>query len=478
VTPVTAPAPRSTRFPNLTRGSVVGALVALLATAIGTAPLSDNSFLTHLTTGRLILAGRFPRSDPYSFTAPGRHWVVQSWLASVLYGAADRLAGGAGVRFLIAVTTVALALCIWRLTRGARTIMGRLLTVAVPLLIGSIAWGPRPLLFGLLFLAILVLIMEEHLDPRWLVPLMWLWVNTHGSFPLGFVYLAVLAIGGRIDGQDIRAEIRALKWAALGILLGGISPVGPQLLRFPFDLIAKRKVLVLLAEWQAPKFTAVWQQTFLLFLVVLVVLLPRVPTERRYRSTLLVAVFTAAALLGSRNVVVASVVLIPVLAMELRGLGSLSSSVRKPVFGVTVAVLAVAGVALLALGLRRPSYDFSTYPVQSITWLQDRGLLKSPHRLAALDITGNYLEFRYRGKVPVFVDDRLDMFPEGVVDGENTLLAGSRDWEKVLDRYKLDTVVWNSDMPLSSLLSQSPRWKLVHRDKTWNVFQRRAAATS
>ena len=478
VAPATVPEPRSTRFPNLTRGSVVGALVALLGTAIGTEALSDNSFLTHLTTGRLILAGHFPHSDPYSFTAPGRHWVVQSWLASLLYAVADRLAGGVGIRLLVAVTTVALALCLWRLTRGARTIMGRLLTVSVPLVIGSIAWGSRPLLFGLLFLALLVLIMEEHRDPRWLVPLMWLWVNTHGSFPLGFVYLVLLAIGGRIDGQDVHAEIRAIKWAALGILLGGISPVGPQLLLFPLDLLAKRKVLVLLAEWQAPQFTAIWQQMFLLFIVAMVVLLPRIPTERRYRSTILVAVFTAAALLGSRNVVVASVVLIPVLAMELKGLGSLPSSTRKPVYGVAVAVIAAASVGLLVLGLAGPSYDLTSYPVSSITWLQDRGLLASPHRVAALDITGNYLEYRYRDKVKVFVDDRLDMFPPDVVKGERTLMNGGPDWEKVLDRYKIDTVVWDDNLPLSSLLRLSPHWKLVHRDKTWNVFQRVGAVPS
>jgi hypothetical protein len=476
VAAATVQEPRAKRFPNLTRGSVVAALVALLATGIGTTALSDNSFLTHLTTGRLILAGHFPHSDPYSFTAPGRHWVVQSWLASVLYGVADKLAGGVGIRLLVAVTTVLLALCLWRLTRPARTIMSRLLAVSVPLVIGSIAWGSRPLLFGLLFLALLVLIMEEGRDPRWLVPLMWVWVNTHGSFPLGFVYLVLLAVGGRLDGQDVHAEIRAVKWAALGILLGAISPVGPQLLLFPLDLLAKRKVLVLLAEWQAPQFTVIWQQLFLLFIMATVVLVPRIPTERRYRSTILVAVFTGAALLGSRNVVVASVVLLPVLATELRGLGSLPSSTRKPAYGVAVTVIGVAGAVLLVAGLARPSYDLSSYPVQSVTWLQDRGLLASPHRLATLDITGNYLEFRYRGKVPVFVDDRLDMFPTSVVDDEKTLMDGGPGWEKALDRNRIDTVLWDSKMPLTSVLRQSARWKLIHQDKTWSVFQRRSAS--
>jgi hypothetical protein len=70
------------------------------------------------------------------------------------------------------------------------------------------------------------------------------------------------------------------------------------------------------------------------------------------------------------------------------------------------------------------------------------------------------------------------MFPPEVVKGERTLMNGGRDWEKVLDRYKIDTVVWDANLPLSSLLRLSPHWKLVHRDKTWNVFQRVGAVSS
>ena len=55
----------------------------------GLSRLSDNSFFWHLRTGRLILDHGIPHSDPYSFTATGRRWVAQSWLAEALYGAVD-----------------------------------------------------------------------------------------------------------------------------------------------------------------------------------------------------------------------------------------------------------------------------------------------------------------------------------------------------------------------------------------------------
>ena len=37
--------------------------------------------------------------------------------------------------------------------------------------------------------------MEGRLDPRWLLPIGWVWVNSHGSFPLGVVLLVVAAVG-------------------------------------------------------------------------------------------------------------------------------------------------------------------------------------------------------------------------------------------------------------------------------------------
>ena len=68
---------------------VLGVGFAVWGLSIGIDQLSDNSFFTHLATGRLILDHGIPHHDVYSFTAPGEPWVVQSWLASVLYGWID-----------------------------------------------------------------------------------------------------------------------------------------------------------------------------------------------------------------------------------------------------------------------------------------------------------------------------------------------------------------------------------------------------
>ena len=74
------------------------AAFGLVGLALGARPIGDNSTFVHLRTGVDIVAGRgIPRVDPYSATAEGATWVVQSWLPAVAYGLAQKLddSGGA-----------------------------------------------------------------------------------------------------------------------------------------------------------------------------------------------------------------------------------------------------------------------------------------------------------------------------------------------------------------------------------------------
>ncbi|MHB8466779.1 MAG: hypothetical protein ACYDD7_18335, partial [Acidimicrobiales bacterium] len=72
------------------RQALVVAVAALAAARLGLKPISDNSTLVHLRTGiDLVHSGHVPHHDPYSFTAVGHTWVVQSWLASLVYGLGD-----------------------------------------------------------------------------------------------------------------------------------------------------------------------------------------------------------------------------------------------------------------------------------------------------------------------------------------------------------------------------------------------------
>lgn len=453
--------------------AVVGAAFVVWGVALGLGALSDNSFLTHLATGRLILdRGSIPGTDPFSFTAGGEPWVVQSWLAAVLYGAAEELGGGFGLRLLMALTTAALAALVWRLTRPAGTLIGRVAVSGLVLGIGTLLWEERPYLIGLVLLATVLLAAEGGLDPRWLVPVMWIWANSHGSFPLGLVLLASLAAGRRLDrasadrAREAGPELRCLAWAAAGAVLAGVNPLGPRLLVFPLELLSRQAVLANIAEWQAPTFSGLGQRLFLLEVVAAVVLLVRRP---RFRTAVPLVIFTAAALLGARNVGLAALVLIPGLARGVADLGTVTGEHRRPIHVVALGSFLAVAVVLVAGASRQADFRLDAYPVAAVRWLDDADLLEPDTRLVSRDFVGNYLGALRGTDAPVFIDDRYDMFPTAVIEDYLDLLAGRPDWSAILDRHRTEAVLWNREEPLGALLAASPDWRVAYQDDDWLV---------
>ncbi len=453
--------PRSWGWPP-TLSAVVAMALMLWGLIIGLQPLRDNSFLTHLATGRIILETGVPTADPYSFTAPGETWVVQSWLASLLYASAERLLGGDGIVLMLGLTTAVLAGLVWWLTRPAVTLLPRLLVGGVVLAIGSVTWTERPLLFGLLFMALLLVAAQRGFHPAWVVPVFWLWVNTHGSWPLGIVVVALLLAGSWIDERhrpDL--ETRILAAALIGVLLGAVNPLGPKLLIFPVELLQRQEALQFIVEWRSPSFTSLWSRIYLVQIVIAVLALMRRPS---WRSALLLCVFVPASLLSARNIAVASLVLVPGMAAGLSGLGSLDGRRRSPVGVVGSIALSVLALVVVTSSLNRPNYRFSEYPSAALVWLGQQDAWDGRLRIATNDFTGNLLEGIYGPEGVVFFDDRYDMYPSDMVDDVIALETGRVNWEEVLEDRQVDVIIWPSSKSLAPLLAASEAWRVVLSD--------------
>ncbi len=452
-----------------TVGAIVGLAVVVAGLRIGLQPLGDNSFLTHLATGRLIVGGHgIPRTDPYSFTAAGEPWVVQSWLASTWYGVLDAVGGLRAVQLATAAVSGLLAGLVWLLARPAGGLAARLGLVATVLVIGAGGWSERPYLYGLVFLALTLLAADGRLDPRWLVPVMWAWVNSHGSFPLGLVALGALAVGRRLDGDPAAHERRALRWATVGVVLGALNPLGPRLLVFPVELLARREQLSNIIEWQAPRFEQWGQRAFLILLVLAVGTLARRPC---WRLALPLAVFAPLALVSARNIVVASLVLVPVVAAGLDGLGAVRCGARVRLGRAVAAVLVLGAVAVTVGALRAPAVALDRYPEAAVGWLAGHDLLRPEVRVVSPDVVGNYLTAV--GGTRVFVDDRVDMYPVAVTRDLVTLMRARPGWDEVLDRWRADVVLWPADAPLAQLVRLGGSgWRVAYGDEEWVVALR------
>jgi hypothetical protein len=444
-------------------------LALLVAVRVGSTPLQDNSFLTHLATGRLILeSGSVPGVDPYSWTAHGEPWTVQSWLASVIYAVAEEVGGLRGVRTVVAAVVVVLVVLLWKLTAGTQGLLARVVPMVLVTAVGLDQWVERPFMFGAVGLALVLLALEGRLDPRWLVPVLWVWANTHGSFPFAAGVVGLALVGRWLDErQRPELELRCLGWTVLGTVLAVVGPLGPRLLVFPFEMLQEREAFSRVREWQPLRFDDPFA---LLFGVQLVLTAVAVVRLRRWRATLPTLAFAGAALLSSRNVLQASIVFTPILAQGLSGLGRLDGRRRGPLARPVVHALAIVLVVSVVLAAGRPDTALEPYPREASAWMRSQGLLDTESRVISRDLVGNYHTFAYGPEeVRVAFDDRVDMYPIEVVRAYFELLDRDGDHAAVVASLEPTAILWDQDSPFGRWTQSSPGWTVVWRDDVWLV---------
>ncbi len=467
--------------------------------ALGARPIGDNSTFVHLRTGIDIVAGRgIPRVDPYSATAAGTEWVVQSWLPAVVYGLAQKIDDSGGALLVLnGALTAFLALLVHRLARAGsplRTLGAALVAVAV----SGPWWSPRPLLVGLACLALTILVVESGRRPWLLLPVVWVWVNSHGSFPLGGLWLAVTAVGCAFDERRLVTDrFRAGLWFAAGLVLACLNPLGPKLLLFPLVVGERREVFGFISEWRPANFQSFQGLASGLGLAAAVVVLSRrrVP----WAAALPAGAFVLLGLMAQRNLAPAGIVLASALGAALwlrgadapgqeddaesdvdrRGAAGVAGDVtEQPVDAPTArrqrllaGMVVAAAVAIVGNALSSGALDLRAYPVELVRTGERLGAFAPGRLVAAQDKVGCYLILRRGRAGGVFIDDRYDMYPVAVSLDYRALLRGAPGSVEILDRRAVDMVLWERSRPLVPLLA-GQGWQEVAGDPTWVLLRR------
>lgn len=450
------------------------AAVVLFGFRIGAQPIGDNSAFTHLRTGiDMARTGAIPRTDPYSYTAAGHDWVVQSWLPEWTYGWAYRIGGFELVVLEQAILVAFLAWLVVRLARAGtplRTALAGITAVGV----GTALWSPRPLLFGLICFALMITIVERRRSIWLLVPVVWIWVNSHGSFPLGLAWLGARALGEALDWRAWPREAwRYVGGFGAGLAVSVVNPLGLSLLAFPLTLGEKSQAFRNIVEWRSPDFSRGGGYFALAFLALALVLLVRARVT--WRDAVPVVAFVAAALFAARNIGPLAVVLAPVLgralqrsdsAVPLAGRSAGNPRMNRAVLATVAAAFVVFGSLILV----SDPIDTVGYPTASTTWLEEQGLLAEPHRIAHQEYVGNYMTLRYGTDARVFIDDRFDMYPLSLSRDYRILLDGRAGAMEVLERRRIDVVLWRSELPLVQILRASG-WREVFSEEDYVVLR-------
>ncbi len=427
----------------------------------------------HLAAGDLIRErGEVPFQDPWSFTLGDRQWYNLSWLWDVIASAIFQYSGFSG---LIILTVACGAMIIGLLasvclSSGASASAVCIAVFAACLIYPSFATKPctylavSPNTATMLFCVVFYKICLDRKHVLALPPIMVLWVNLHGGFPLGFLVLGIFWITAmaRRDWGNLRNYSVAGSGCLSAIF---INPLGWHI----YDGVAATLgnfVQAYITEWQSYFETLAWPRSIpgVVYIVTFIALEFRdrnchaTPLESRLLSWLFL-------FLGLDQFRYLAFFFIFSTVPMARHIDRLLPA-RMKAQDVQGSLLAAGIIGLLALPLTlvhvQPSLALSDIlSRQDIAYLQ--GHLAHKHVLNHWNVGGNLI-FGARESVPVFVDGRAaTAYPDDLLRDYFKLARWEVDeavWDEILEKYKIDAVLWIRDHDeLTHFLVDKKGWK-------------------
>jgi hypothetical protein len=497
--------PRLRLAPILVAGSI-----AILALAAAWRPILDYDYFWQLASGALIAqTGEVPRSDPFSYSAPGARWVDLHWLFQLALHGLYALAGHSATRAFgaalgIGVVAVSAA-SLWRGDRPA--VSGAALGLLVVGAASRFLVRPDTLSLLLAAASLAILHRDERANDRrvfWILPLQLVWANVHGFQAVGVAFLAMALLGelARATHGGMRAD-RARR--LLGVLAGSalvalLNPNGLEGALFPLRQLgmlgagegrslfgqAIEELRPTLEVARTGNAAAIAAPALLGMLA-----LGAMALDRRGFSAfdaLLWLALGVLALAAVRNVALYSVACAPIFARHLNAWLDSQHAVRSPralrAMGVNVIVLLLVVTALTAQrvlaarggprGSSSPALAAFQYPEAAVDWIaRERPPAPIYHRLG----DGGYLVWRLWPGYQVLIDGRLEVFgAERYADFEILGGGGPDAFQRLDARYRFGTALLHfglfPDLSLLSWLAAQPGWVLVHLDDVAAVFVR------
>ena len=469
--------------------------------------LTDTDYFWHLKTGQYLLEHRaLPAGDIFSYTNPGRPWMLHEWLFELLLASIYTLFGAFGVKLMVALLATTTLVVTYA---TANRMLGKPYTAFVLALIFSTlikaGISPRPQLVTFLLLAVFLWVLTgfkysgENRGLLALPPLMTLWVNFHGGYAVGLALLAVFSACEwlkflAMEHRDA-AQRRRLQWlslAAIATLLSSlVNPYFVAHWLYPFQVMgmeASRSI----AEWQSPDFHGPWGQGYLV--MVFAFFIATIYRQKKADITELAVplLFALMGFVALRHIPLAALALIPFTAaalaqqpltqmMPARWLQGCSAWYDRRVrhgndLGDKEYLLnwLLLGLILAGFLFYYPIHHAGSaekakelVPVEATEFIIKTGI---HGRMFNSYDYGGYLIYRFYPEQQVFIDGRADMYGDDFMREYMEIIRGGKNWEKLFDKYQIDYVLVRHDVPLRQLLLERGDFKLVYEDKTDSVL--------
>ncbi len=456
------------RVPPLTAPLIAGTALFTLLLAVPRI-LADPDTLWQIHTGEWMLTHHaIPRTDPFSYTAQGQRWFTHQWLSEALMGLAHRLGDLRGVMVLTALAAgLTTGLLLFHLRCFMALIPALLvLSQAIANTTGSLLARPHVLAWPCLELwcAGLVLARAQGRAPRWwLLPVMTLWVNLHGSFMIGLLLpLAFLAEAAFEAGAHWRRPVT--QWALFTLAAWAAALLNPDTIEgvlFPFRLLGMSN-LGWIGEWQQADFSAFHPLELTILLLLGAGLLGRLQVPPFRLLMLLGLIHMALAhwrhgqLVGLIGALLLAEAIGRLAPPETVSEPAIQSAPRSdiPARLALLASLAVAGLAMAG----RFAVALDHKPGEAVFAVLDR----LPAALRARPVLNDYgfgASLIVHGDRP-FIDSRADLYGDAFLgrfraiteQKEDALAAALRDFD-------IAWTIFPPDAPVLLLLDRRPGWR-------------------
>jgi hypothetical protein len=221
----------SCRLASLLPVAVPAALVSVFLGAEARSLIAPDSWLA-LVGGREIAAHGLPSADHLTVFASGRSWVDQQWLVQILFYRLDQWAGTRAITALsllgyLAAFVTAAGIACRRAARGWA--VGVFFVVAVASSPWAMGTGPQSLALPLFAFTLLLVVRDPDAtlpSTLWLLPLLCVWANLHGSAALGAFVTTLFGLQALLRKSGRRLVAGACLLAPLTLL---VSPYALEL---------------------------------------------------------------------------------------------------------------------------------------------------------------------------------------------------------------------------------------------------------
>lgn len=478
---------------------VTASILALLAAAtLRSVWVID--FWWQTATGKLVLATGPPDVDVFSYTRRGTPWVELRWLFCALLDLLYRTCGPAGPILLKSAAWMATFAIVTASAVCRRTIVAACVVLPVAILTASIRFFERPELVTYLLLATFVAVIERYrrrpTAVLWSLPLLQiLWANAHTVFILGPLVLGLFVVteAWRVLRGNIPARALATPLAVLGAGLVAclVTPYGITGIRFAIGLFGQFESPALapyIQEFRGPFAFPQWFFAVRCFVLLIALSLASTLVNLRgldpFRSGLLLSQL-ALAITAIRNLPLFAIVSVPFVLANLRT--SRWAMARSPRGWRADLLLVATGVTCVVLAWDMATNRFAVrqgdtgmvglgvapnrYPVRTTERLVEAQL---PGPIFNTLIEGSYLTAQ---GVPVFVDPRLEIYPEAFWQRFTDLQRSPADWRRAVTDFGFRVALVDLGAGIARFLLNEPDWQLVEFDAAAALFVHRSVTS-